>query len=366
MYRHFFTTEMCPQRKMVEKRFAMIKSSGRKYVSVLGIIIAALLVSASVLAGGVLNDAVGVYGDGIIEVSYEGKQINLKNKPFAHNEEIYFPLRELLNACGVSDITYSSGNIGFSMYTPQMPEYPVMADVTVGENGIRFNLDSGRSDYRMELSGGKRSTTHPVLLKEDTAYVPLGVLIRIKDFTLDLRSGSETDYIDDFRYSRATRFYLLDGLKIIQNRGDGTYDVVLGTNYDVKGENRFSPENYYSDGERVFIGTADQQESYGYYHKEINGYHYPIDPIKRILIDNEGKVVAVVPVQNQKHEVLDRLDGDTFSGHHSWQQPGEGSGLISADFESVKTSADQICDPAYRQRMHPCFFVHTWLMVQPM
>lgn len=59
----------------------------------------------------------------------------------------------------------------------------------------------------------------------------------------------------------------------------------------------YDPESYYEEGEEVFIGTAKEQDDYNPCDEEGN----PI-LVKRIIIDEQGKVTAVVPVENQLPE----------------------------------------------------------------
>jgi bla regulator protein BlaR1 len=64
-----------------------------------------------------------------------------------------------------------------------------------------------------------------------------------------------------------------------------------------KGYDRYDPKSYYEEGEAVFIGTFKEQDKYNPCDKEGN----PI-LVKRIIIDEQGKVTAVVPVENQLPE----------------------------------------------------------------
>lgn len=59
----------------------------------------------------------------------------------------------------------------------------------------------------------------------------------------------------------------------------------------------YDPESYYEEGEAVFIGTAKEQDDYNPCDEEGN----PI-LVKRIIIDEQGEVTAVVPVENQLTE----------------------------------------------------------------
>ena len=113
MYEKYYTTAMCPQGKFIEKRFKNIKSAGKikKYVSVAGIDIAFVIFSAVVFASGILQGS--VKDDMQIEIFYQNEKTALKNMPFIKDKEVFLPLRELLNVCGISDenIVWNNGKI---------------------------------------------------------------------------------------------------------------------------------------------------------------------------------------------------------------------------------------------------------------
>ena len=114
-----------------------------------------------------------------VKVFYGGAEHTLQNKPFISNSELYLPLRELMNICGVSndDISYDNGKI--SVLLKANPDIWVTAEMNVGQNGVAFDKDL---EYDIMGIENIRSTTHPVILANDTAYIPVGMLIRIKNY----------------------------------------------------------------------------------------------------------------------------------------------------------------------------------------
>lgn len=54
------------------------------------------------------------------------------------------------------------------------------------------------------------------------------------------------------------------------------------------------PENYYTKDEKVFIGTAKEQDDY-------NG-----EPVKRIIVDENGETIAVIPIEHQIKENVEQ------------------------------------------------------------
>ena len=320
MFQHFYTTAMCSQKKQIEKRFTMIRQKnarGRIHSAVSMLTLLTLLVT-TVFAGGVMADEAGIYGKSPYEVLYQGQTIELTHQPFVSNQELYLPLREVLNGCGVAneDIWFSDNTIGMNLFSPVQPDTVVAASIKVGEQGIRFDLDSQNLTITNH-SGGIRTTSHPVILKDGVTYVPLGILIRLKHF--DVQKADEADEIDSQnRYTQALNLKLLEGLEIRQYDNDGKFDVLLHPSIDIYGEGRFSPEYYYQENEKVLIGTVEEQESFGYSYTSVNGYYFPESPTKRILVDDNGKVLAVVLWENQKHEALNDSGINTFSGTYGW------------------------------------------------
>ena len=378
MYRNFYTTKMCTGKRVIEKRFRNIQSAKpiRGAAAVMGIIAAMIILTASVFASGaadkIVNDNNG------IEVSYKGKDVTLWNKPFIDNYEVYLPLREVLNACGVANenITYDNGKINITLHSDAVGE-DINAEIIVGEGGVKFDAD--RDNYMVNnYSNGKRTTSHQVILKNGTTYAPMGVFRRIKDYSVDM--GEE--YYDDFRYSAATRFMLLNGLEVTKHYSDGQFDVILSRELDVKGEDKYDPETYYAKGERVIIGTPEEQNDLWPEYNNVNGYYYPYDPIKRIIVDGEGKAVAIVLVQNQYHETLDRDDMDSWGAGNSgfdalsgeWPSGSLGvprkndDGTLTGEYDwyssnSIAGKGRIALDGKERSELY--FYIPTYLMVQP-
>lgn len=239
--------------------------------------------------------------DDMAKVFYGGAEHTLQNKPFISDSELYLPLRELMNICGVSndDISYDNGKI--SVLFKANPDIWVTAEMNVGQNGVAFDKDL---EYDILGIENIRSTTHPVILANDTAYIPVGMLIRIKNY-----------YVSQ-NWDRRVYLNLLRNLEVRQYASNGKYDAVLSTPIiDVSGEKRYSPEKYINDGEDFFIGSVYGFDNRDFTHTEINGYYFPTDAHKCILVDGDNKVIAVMPYENFRHERID----PTPHGVSSWE-----------------------------------------------
>lgn len=239
--------------------------------------------------------------DDMAKVFYGGAEHTLQNKPFISDSELYLPLRELMNICGVSndDISYDNGKI--SVLFKANPDIWVTAEMNVGQNGVAFDKDL---EYDILGIENIRSTTHPVILANDTAYIPVGMLIRIKNY-----------YVSQ-NWDRRVYLNLLRNLEVRQYAPNGKYDAVLSTPIiDVSGEKRYSPKKYINDGEDFFIGSVYGFDNRDFTHTEINGYYFPTDAHKCILVDDDNKVIAVMPYENFRHERVD----PTPHGVSSWE-----------------------------------------------
>lgn len=239
--------------------------------------------------------------DDMAKVFYGGAEHTLLKEPFISARELYLPLRELMNICGVSndDISYDNGKI--SVLFKANPDIWVTAEMNVGQNGVAFDKDL---EYDILGIENIRSTTHPVILANDTAYIPVGMLIRIKNY-----------YVSQ-NWDRRVYLNLLRNLEVRQYAPNGKYDAVLSTPIiDVSGEKRYSPENYINDGEDFFIGSVYGFDNRDFTHTEINGYYFPTDAHKYILVDGDNKVIAVMPYENFRHERVD----PTPHGVSNWE-----------------------------------------------
>lgn len=264
-----------------------------KLVSVLTV----LVMSLSAFGTGVMAED---NKDDMAKVFYDGAEHTLQNKPFISDSELYLPLRELMNICGVSnnDISYDNGKISVLFKTN--PDIWVTAEMNVGQNGVAFDKDL---EYDIMGIENIRSTTHPVILANDTAYIPVGMLIRIKNY-----------YVSQ-NWDRRVYLNLLGNLEVRQYAPGGKYDTVLSAPIDVSGENKYDPKSYYGDGEDVVIGTIYDFDNRDFTHTEINGYYFPTDAHKCILVDGDNKVIAVMPYENFRHERVD----PTPCGVSSWE-----------------------------------------------
>ena len=171
------TTQMASSKKFLKRRFIMIKNkkTTSRFMSVLSAVIAVIMLSTTVFASGVLSDL--TTDDYTIEILSNGEKIELTNKPFIENDEVYLPLRETLTNIGTlnhtgSYITWDNGKIEVHL-----------ADViteTMDIADIEFSFEIGKPDFIIDPNGTPniffRSIKTSPILKDNLTYVPYSLM----------------------------------------------------------------------------------------------------------------------------------------------------------------------------------------------
>lgn len=113
------TTQMASSKRVLKRRFEMIRNKRKtsKLVSALSAVIAVAMLGTTVFASGVLSDF--ATNDYTVEITNNGEKIELNNKPFVENGEVYLPLREIFEKLNViKDIKWDNGKIDISLALP--------------------------------------------------------------------------------------------------------------------------------------------------------------------------------------------------------------------------------------------------------
>ena len=186
MFKRFYTTAMYTQRKTLETRFSQIRGSGthKKYLSVVGLMLAVMLLTTSVFASGILQNA--AYDEYTIEVIHAGQQLIFENKPFVENGEVYLPLREMLTAFGVlahqdSGLDWEDGRITVSAAQDREAVVTGATPTEAGRKNVSFvyqySFEIGSVDLRRSPADAtvREMANAPVLMGEVT-YVPFELL----------------------------------------------------------------------------------------------------------------------------------------------------------------------------------------------
>lgn len=177
------TTQMASSKKILKRRFIMIKNkkTTSRFMSVISTVIAVVMLSATVFASGVLSDM--TTDDYTIEITNNGEKIELANKPFIENGDVYVPLREIIEKSvskddGVTDIKWNDGTVDVTIayYQGESGMYRLkIGDSLLGLKHISFdehdkNFDEIKNNAGVGLRLGLKQTP---ILKNSTTYIPL-------------------------------------------------------------------------------------------------------------------------------------------------------------------------------------------------
>ena len=212
------TTQMASSKKILKRRFIMIrnKKTTSRFMSVLSAVIAAIMLSTTVFASGVLSDL--TTDDYTIEILNNGEKIELTNKPFIENGEVYVPLRETLEKVGVmnnpqSYINWDNGKITISINDPSRSV-------------------NGYSEYTYQIEIGqeiRKILSNPEPINFDVLIVPPV----LKDSITYVQLGSVSGVLNEIY---GTHLYKLEYNIFDKNRNDITFSVTdaLETEKDLR------------------------------------------------------------------------------------------------------------------------------------
>ena len=212
------TTQMASSKKFLKRRFVMIKNkkTTSRFMSVLSAVIAAIMLSTTVFASGVLSDL--TTDDYTIEITNNGEKIELKNKPFIENGEVYVPLRELFEKMGIMSnpenyINWDNGKITVSINEPSRSV-------------------NGYSEYTYQIEIGqeiRKILSNPEPINFDVLIVPPV----LKDSITYVQLGSVSGVLNEIY---GTHLYKLEYNIFDKNRNDITFSVTdaLETEKDLR------------------------------------------------------------------------------------------------------------------------------------
>ena len=175
------TTQMASSKKFLKRRFVMIKNkkTTSRFMSVISAVIAAIMLSTTVFASGVLSDL--TTDDYTIEITNNGEKIELTNKPFIENGEVYVPLREVIDKSfskddGVTDIKWNDGTIDVTIayYQGESGMYRLkIGSNLLGLKHISFDEHDKNFDEIENNVGITQGLKQTPVLKKSTTYIPL-------------------------------------------------------------------------------------------------------------------------------------------------------------------------------------------------
>ena len=175
------TTQMASSKKFLKRRFIMIKNkkTTSRFMSVISAVIAVVMLSTTVFASGVLSDL--TTDDYTVEILNNGEKIELTNKPFIENGEVYVPLREVIDKSfskddGVTDIKWNDGTIDVTIayYQGESGMYRLkIGSNLLGLKHISFDEHDKNFDEIENNVGITQGLKQTPVLKKSTTYIPL-------------------------------------------------------------------------------------------------------------------------------------------------------------------------------------------------
>lgn len=182
------TTQMASSKKTLKRRFTMIRNKKKtsKIMSVISAVIATAMLGTTVFASGVLSDLAA--DNYTIEITNNGEKIELANKPFIENGEVYVPLREILTNTGVMEeeesyIHWDEGKIEISIAA--ITNAYITSESAGNSSSVKFIVQYGfeigdkeivlnPSGTTIESMGDNISYTlaNPPILRNGNTYIP--------------------------------------------------------------------------------------------------------------------------------------------------------------------------------------------------
>ncbi len=180
--RNIHVLKMAESKKMLERRFIMIKNNKKtsKIMSIISVLMSIIILSSTAFANGILS--------GIIKDEYaalvinNGQSIEFKNQPFIKNGELYVPLRETLENLNFMDneessITWESGNIKIVLAEKSQDTIILYHyKITMGKAEIIENATYSLSGQDISMT---IYMTNAPILKNSVTYVPYEYIRRM-------------------------------------------------------------------------------------------------------------------------------------------------------------------------------------------
>lgn len=189
------TTQMASSKKILKRRFIMIKNkkTTSRFMSVISAVIAVAMLSTTVFASGVLSDLTA--DDYTVEITINGEKIELANKPFIENGEVYLPLRETLTNIGT--LKHSGSHINWDNGKIEVHLADVVTE-TMGIADVEFAFEIGKPDFIIDPNGTPniffRSIKTSPILRDNLTYVPYSLMAPMMEF-------NTTDKVNNVSYA---------------------------------------------------------------------------------------------------------------------------------------------------------------------
>ena len=169
------------------------KKTTSRFMSVISAVIAVAMLSTTVFASGVLSDLTA--DDYTVEITINGEKIELANKPFIENGEVYLPLRETLTNIGT--LKHSGSHINWDNGKIEVHLADVVTE-TMGIADVEFAFEIGKPDFIIDPNGTPniffRSIKTSPILRDNLTYVPYSLMAPMMEF-------NTTDKVNNVSYA---------------------------------------------------------------------------------------------------------------------------------------------------------------------
>lgn len=187
MFKNVYTTRMSGNSKILARRFDKINEKSFKFKKVLALI-CVMLVVITLLLSTIVMAEIDNKEQYTLEITNNGEVIELENKPFVENGEVYVPLRELFTELGFmahpeAKMDWNDGVILIYLVEENQNEdagstyTSYMYKIEIGKNELIINPDE-LSDMSKSYEFLEPTNLAPVL-KDNTTYVPFAYAERM-------------------------------------------------------------------------------------------------------------------------------------------------------------------------------------------
>ncbi|MBQ8540957.1 MAG: peptidoglycan DD-metalloendopeptidase family protein [Clostridia bacterium] len=191
MFKNIYTTRMSGSSKVLEKRFEKITAKPVKFKRMLALICVTVILSVLVLNTLVMAQIANESTDYNIDIINNGEVIELENKPFIEDGEVYVPLRELFTKLGFmaspeAEIAWDNGEILIKLYEKSLnedavAEYTMFAyKIEIGKSELVINPEALVPRYTPdEVTSFAEEMDNAPVLKKNITYIPFSYAERM-------------------------------------------------------------------------------------------------------------------------------------------------------------------------------------------
>jgi beta-lactamase regulating signal transducer with metallopeptidase domain len=184
------TTQMASGKKILKRRFEMIRNNKKtgRFVSAVSIAAAAVMLSTAVFAGGAASGLTN--GRYVVTVKDAGEKLDLTNGGFVENNVTYVPLRSTLEKLGAdAKIEWDNGQV-YSYITEDGQERVYSIKIGSDVIGVSVNNETTKN---VNLLTDEKSVP---MLKNNVTYVPFNYvdyMLSSNDITLSVQDKNDAE-----------------------------------------------------------------------------------------------------------------------------------------------------------------------------